>query len=223
MSDFGHGRTVQRVPYVRTDRADGQVIVRGDPVDVWASGYDPDPTPREGASRSGILFVDPDVTVHPLDEWIVDGDRYTVSHMDRIRSDFTRKDFDTEIAVRIDLTLDELRAAAESGMVTPCTIERKTGTGTDPANYQRIDTWADVWAGRCKVETTQTHRETTVGGQSVTEQPVTVSVPWDAPMAQQGDRIVTDLGIFHVAGIIRDSRRIQQEYACSENQEVVGA
>lgn len=121
----------------------------------------------------------------------------------------------------IGAALPELRAEAESLMVTPCVLERVSGHTINPDNGQRIDEWTVRWEGRCKVVTSREHREVVIGGQRVTRKPATVCVPWDAPKAHQDDRFVTGLGTFFVDGIEHHSITIQQRYTCSENQEVL--
>lgn len=123
--------------------------------------------------------------------------------------------------------LPELRAEAESLMVTECVLERKDGFTVNPENGQRVDRWVPVWVPAvggpgCKVVTSREHREIVVGGQRVTTKPTTVCVPWDAPKARQGDRFVTPRGVFWVAGVEHHSWNIQQRYTCTENQEVAG-
>lgn len=118
----------------------------------------------------------------------------------------------------ITAALPELRAEAESLMVTECRLERLDGHDTDPDTGYRADRWVLVWAGSCKAVTSREAREITVGGQKVTVKPTTVSIPWDAPRGRVGDRFVTEDGDLHVVGVERHSWPVQQRYACAEHQ-----
>lgn len=118
--------------------------------------------------------------------------------------------------------LPELQAESEGLMVTPVTLERKAGSTINPDNGQRVDEWAEVWSGLCRVTSRAESVERVIGGQRVTFKPHIVAVPLAAQVdGRQGDRFVTDLGTFWVVDIPRKSLTHSQKYTCSENQEVL--
>lgn len=97
---------VQRVPYVRTDKDEyrADVIVRGDPFEVMAAGFDPAVTIEVDGSRiaqPAVLFLPPRSPAHPLDEWIINDDRYMVDgHPTPIRNDLSGRWHKTEIDLK---------------------------------------------------------------------------------------------------------------------------
>lgn len=105
MTRFGAARTVQRLPWTHTTRnAHGRdTHHRGGPVDLLA-GFDPGDTSEVDGRlvvTVGVLFVDPAIEVHRLDQWVIDGDRFdVVGGPTRVRNDFTGAVFDTEIELR---------------------------------------------------------------------------------------------------------------------------
>jgi hypothetical protein len=44
------------------------------------------------------------------------------------------------------------RTAAEAGMVDGCTVRRLTGSVTDDFSGVPVETWADLYAGKCRVQ-----------------------------------------------------------------------
>lgn len=119
----------------------------------------------------------------------------------------------------LSAALPELQAEAESLMVTPVTLERKTGHTVNPANGQRIDEWSEVWSGQCRVTSRAESVDRVIGGQRVTFKPVIVAVPLGT-VAQPGDRFATGHGTFYVVDVVRKSLTPHQKYTCSEAQEV---
>lgn len=51
-----------------------------------------------------------------------------------------------------DALLSRGRAAAVRGMTDTCTIRRRTGETTDPVTAVVTPTWADVYAGPCRLQ-----------------------------------------------------------------------
>lgn len=97
---------VQRVPYLRTDLDDyrADVVVHGDPVEVLAEGFDPEVTAEVDGVRivqPAVLFLAPSQPAHPLDEWIINDDRYMVDgHPTPIRNDLSGRWHKTEIDLK---------------------------------------------------------------------------------------------------------------------------
>lgn len=106
MIDFSAGQTATRIPYVRTDLDEhrAEIVVRGDPIEIPMSGFDPQITTEVDGRRTiqpAVLYVNPMLVVHELDEWEIDGYRYEVVGVPtRIANDFTGDAFDTEIELK---------------------------------------------------------------------------------------------------------------------------
>lgn len=101
------------------------------------------------------------------------------------------------------------RAAAEAGMVDACTIRRRTGETTDDNSGEVTPTWADVYAGRCRVQqrTVQARSETPGQDYQLLTQ-LELQIPIAAPALLVGDEVaITASGDPQLVGavlIVRD-------------------
>jgi hypothetical protein len=101
------------------------------------------------------------------------------------------------------------RAAAEAGMVDACTIRRRTGSTIDDNTGQVTPTWADVYAGRCRIQqrTVQAQSQTPGQDYQLLSQ-LELQLPIDAAALQVGDEVtVTASGDPQLVGavlVVRD-------------------
>jgi hypothetical protein len=82
------------------------------------------------------------------------------------------------------------RRRAESLMPDTCTIQRVTGTSTDPVTGVDTPTYSDEYAGRCKVQTFEPFERTPEsGGHTYTEQRYSVHIPVASYAPRVGDLV----------------------------------
>ena len=118
-------------------------------------------------------------------------------------------------------TLPELRAYAESLMVTACSLDHPAPVETwpiDPDTGHRTPTWVAYWTGRCELKSKRESRTVMVGQQTVTVQQVSIGIPWNAPRPEVGDRVTTSEGTFYVNGVDHHSHKIKRRFTADEHQ-----
>ena len=96
--------------------------------------------------------------------------------------------------------LTELREHAVSNMRDACAIERRTGRVLDESTLEYTDTWAQVYAGRCRVKVKDTQpAESEPGGRTFVVNDAVVQVPVDATHYADGDRVTVTASEFDPA------------------------
>jgi len=86
--------------------------------------------------------------------------------------------------------LERGRRLAEARMGDTCSIRRRGGTTTDDNTGEVTPTWADVYAGKCRIQQRTVQAESQTPGQDF--QILTrleLQIPVDAPALQVGDEV----------------------------------
>lgn len=82
------------------------------------------------------------------------------------------------------------RAAAERGLLDTCTIRHRTGTTVDDDTGYTTPTWADLYAGPCRLKQPNAAASSaTVGEAEVLLQRPELHLPMSAPLLQPADEI----------------------------------
>lgn len=90
----------------------------------------------------------------------------------------------------LDILLASGRRAAEARMRDQCQFRRRTGTTTDRTTGQITPTYANGYAGRCRVKHTSPQGSPAEAGEAVVVMlSLEVHIPMSAPAPEEGDEV----------------------------------
>lgn len=82
------------------------------------------------------------------------------------------------------------QAAAEAGMVDTCLIEHRTGETTDPFSGETVDTYATVYSGKCRFQSSSGQAQQADAGEAyLLLQRTEVQLPIAVTGVDVGDRV----------------------------------